>query len=119
MAEILEYSLVVLVSTMFVAGSVLSFGAFGSFETGVSAKNEYSALSVLAQEAAGGGSSRAVLSLPRSVVSCQGGVMTVESGTYSQKGGIGSPCNFAVSVEAGSHVVVFAEGRAGLNLSVA
>lgn len=119
MVELIEYSLVVLVSTLFVAASVLSFGAFSSFEGGVNLRAEYTALSALAQEAVGGGSSRAVLSLPQSTVSCQAGVLTVASGSYSQRGGIGTHCSFSVAVQGGTHAVVFSEGPDGLTFSVA
>lgn len=118
MVELLEYSLVVLVSTMFIAASILSFGAFSGFEGGVNLKAEYSALSTLALEAAGGGSSRAVLFLPQSTVTCEGGVLTVTSGSTSQGGGVGAACDFSVGVRAGVHAVAFSDGPGGLDFTV-
>ena len=47
MAETVEYALVVMVSALFVAGSIATYGAFASFESGVQFRAEFQAISAL------------------------------------------------------------------------
>lgn len=118
MVEILEYSLVVLVSAAFVVGSVVSYGAFTSFESGVGLRAEFASVSSLAQGAIQDGASHATLSLPDSTISCQGGSLVVSSGSLSQQTDVGVPCSFSVHVADGSHSLSFAEDPLGLSLAV-
>lgn len=118
MVELIEYSLVVLVSTLFVAGSVVSYGSFSDFETGVSLRSEFSAVSELAQRAVWGGTTSAYLQLPESTISCQGGTLAVSAGSFAQQTGVGVPCGFSIHVTGGGYTLRFDDGPRGLSLLV-
>lgn len=118
MVEILEYSLVILVSIAFVVGSVAAYGGFTSFESGVALRAEFASVSSLAQGAIQDGASRGTLSLPDSTISCRGGSLVVSSGSASQQTDVGVPCSFSVHVADGSHSLSFSEDRLGLSLAV-
>lgn len=118
MAELVEYSLVVMASTMFVAGSVLVYGNYSSFQAGLSMRAELQAVSALATRAAQNGSAAATLSVSASTLSCQGGVLTVSVGRSSQSVTIAATCGFAVSISGGVHRLAFTCSASGLALAV-
>jgi hypothetical protein len=118
MTEIVEYSLVVIVSTLFVAGSVLTYDSFSSFVSELQVRTEFASVTTLASQAMSNGSSRATLTLPSSVITCSGGSLTVSSGTAAEWGTLPVGCGFAVQVAAGAHVVRFTRSPSGLALSV-
>lgn len=118
MAELVEYSMVVMVSTLFVAGSVLTYDSFSSFESGLQAKAAFASVSELASQALNEGESSGVVVLPRSTISCSGGTLTLDSGSFSVAQGVPCACSFDIEVTGGPHVVGFSKGPAGLSLSV-
>lgn len=118
MTELVEYTLVVMVSTLFVAGSVLVYGNFSSFESGLSLRASFGAVYALASRALGNGSAQATLSLPSSVISCHRGVLGVSVGSLSENGSFPMGCDFTYTVPGGVHTLLFRADASQLDLSV-
>jgi hypothetical protein len=118
MAETVEYALVVMASALFVAGSVVTYGSFSSFESSLQFRAEFQEVSSLASAALVNGSSRASLSLPTSTIGCSSGVLSVVAGPMNMSLGIGFPCEFHLNVIQGSHVLVFSVEGARLTAGV-
>jgi hypothetical protein len=107
MAEILEYTIVVMVSTLFVAGSVLVYDDYSSFESGLSSQVTLDAVSVLASRAIVNGSAAAAMSLPPTTLSCRDSVLSLKVGSSTLNESIPLGCNFTVAVPEGTHTVEF------------
>ena len=107
MAEILEYALVVMVSTLFVAGSVLVYTDDSSLESGLSLRATFYAVSGLVSKAITNGTAGATMAWPPSTVSCRDGLLAVEVGSSSMNESIPLGCGFTVPVPGGTHRVVF------------
>ena len=118
MTELVEYALVVMASTLFVAGSVLVYGNFSSFESGLSLRATFEEVSALASRAVENGSAQATLSMPGSVISCEGGVLSVEVGASSENETLPVGCGFVRAVPVGVHTLLFTSGSSWLGLSV-
>lgn len=118
MTEIVEYSLVVMVSTLFVGGSVVAYNSFSSFESGLQLRATFAAVSSLATQAIENGSSRASITLPDSAISCHGGSLSVTSGTATEGQDVPASCDFYVRVGGGPHIIRFREVSSQLELSV-
>jgi hypothetical protein len=118
MAELVEYSLAVMVSFLFVAGSVATYASFSTFESGIQLRAAYGAVSALASQAIENGSARRTLSLPSSTISCHGGSLTLSSGPLTERQSMPAACDFVVNVSAGSHLLHFYEESSQLLLSV-
>ena len=118
MTELVEYSLVMMVSTLFIAGSAATYGTFSSFEAGLQFRAAFAAVSGLASEAVMNGSSAASVSLPALTIRCQGGGLSVASGSLSETQNLPVACDFSVVVSGGPHVVRFSENSSRLVISV-
>lgn len=118
MAELVEYSLVVLVSALFVAGSAATYGSFLSFEAKVQFGASSSAVEGLAAQAVAEGRSDALLSLPASRISCSVGTLQFTAGDLSASEPVSLPCDFTVNVPPGVHMVAFDAGPSALTVSV-
>lgn len=118
MVEVLEYCLVVMVSSLFVAGSVATYGSYSGFVSGVQFKAASSAVSALAMEAQVNGSSGSELTLPSSTIGCQGGVLTIASGSRVAVEDLHTTCSFRVVVSAGPHQVLFRSNGSALAMEV-
>ncbi len=118
MAEIVEYSLVVLVSALFVSGSVVVYGSFTSFESDLQLRATYAAVSNLASQAAENGSATASLSMQGTTIGCSGDSLVVSVGSKGLAGSIPSSCDFVLDVPSGVHDLTFEALGKGLNLSV-
>ncbi len=118
MTEIIEYSLVIMVSTLFVGGSVVAYASFSSFESGLQLRATFTAVSGLAARALDNGSSEATLVLPDSTIMCVGNSLSVSSGTSTEGQTVAASCDFYFRVNAGSHVLHFTELSSRLVLSV-
>ena len=118
MAELLEYSLVVLVSTLFVSGSVATYNSFASFESHVQFGAEVSAVSNMVSVAIRNGTSRAELSLPGSTILCDSGNLTVASGSMTAALAVPLACHFSATLGPGLHVVTFTRLGTALALAV-
>jgi hypothetical protein len=118
MAEIFEYCLVVMASTLFVAGSVAAYGSFTAFASGLQFRVESSAIARLASDALAGGAASGTFTVPASTISCHGGVLTVSSGGMVDARPVPAGCDFAVSVQGGVHTFEFAYRSGGLSAEV-
>ena len=118
MVELLEYAVVVMVSTLFVAGSALVYGGFTSFESGLSLRTAFRGVSELALDAIANGSATRTMSTPASVIACQGGTLSMKVGGSALNETIPAGCAFVVSVPAGVHTLVFRDPSSGLELRV-
>lgn len=107
MTEILEYTLVVLVSALFVGGSVVTYGRFSAFMAGLQIKSDATVLARLAGEAASHGSAAAVISTPESLVTCNGTSLEMTSGGAAVAQTVPGACDFAVRLAAGEHTITF------------
>lgn len=118
MAELVEYTLAVMVSALFVAGSVAVYGNFSSFQSGLSLRAEFEAVSGLASKAVQNGSARASMSLPPSTIACRGGILSVAVAGASLNESLPLGCAFTVAVPGGVHTLSFTDGSSGLGLTV-
>lgn len=118
MTEVVEYALVVMMSSLFVAGSVITYSSFSSFESGLQFNAAFAAVSGLASQALRNGSARAYLTLPGSVIRCAGGELSISSGTMVDSQSFPVACDFTVGVLQGTHVVLFKEVSSRLSMMV-
>lgn len=118
MAEILEYCLVFLVSTLFVAGSVATYGSFSGFASGLQFRAASTSIARLANEAVSDGSATGSVSVPASTLRCEGGVLVISSGSMADQQGIRANCDFALEVAGGVHSFGFHFQGEELTLSV-
>jgi uncharacterized protein (UPF0333 family) len=118
MSEVVEYSLVVMVSLLFVAGSVVTYNSFSSFASGIQVRLTSSAVERLASEAIANGTSSATVAVPQSDIRCAGGVLTVSADGVSQGQALGAACNFSVSLTGGAHRLVFRYSSSQLSMGV-
>jgi len=118
LAEITEYTLAVLVSTLLVGGSAVTYAAFARFESASEVDASLSALVGLANDAVVNGHSSSTLLLPTSTLTCAHGVLTLSSGNSTVSSPIGGACDFSVGLSGGVHTVTFESGQSGLILQV-
>jgi hypothetical protein len=110
MAEVFEYALVALVSSIFVAGSVGAYGAFSSFENNLQLRTTFSSVSDLANSAALHGSSMATLNFPPSSnLACSGGSLSLTTDSSAMTGSIPLKCQFAIDLSPGKHEITFSK----------
>jgi hypothetical protein len=118
MAEILEYSLVFMVSTLFVTGSVATYNSFSSWASELQFHEAFSAISGLANQALSNGTSRGTMNLPPSTVQCYGGSLTFQTKSFSATQNFPATCSFSVNLEAGVHILAFTGESTVLRLTV-
>lgn len=118
MVELLEYALVVMVSTLFVAGSVTVYGEFATFESGLSLHATFDGVSGLVSEAIANGTATATLAVPSATITCQGGRLGITAGGSSLEESIPLGCAFDVSITGGVHTLEFLDRSSQLELSV-
>ncbi|MDA4121017.1 MAG: hypothetical protein OK404_01255 [Thaumarchaeota archaeon] len=107
MSQVIEYTLVVLASTLFVGGSSATLVAYQSFETKAQTGAAFSSLSTLAEQAAMNGSSQAVLFLPNSTVTCRGSTLDMISSDVTATHDLPVSCDFSKQISKGIHHVEF------------
>ena len=118
MTETFEYALVVMASSLFIAGSVTVYGAYSSFEAGASADAAYSEIHWLASRAIENGSAWATVLMPATAVTCQGSRLTVSVGSETRSGTLPAGCDFSFSLAGGAHRLRFTRTEAGLGVTV-
>jgi hypothetical protein len=118
MAEILEYTLVFLVSTFFVTGSVATYNSFSSWASELQFHEAFSIVSGLVTQALSNGSSRATINLPASTIQCHDGSLTLSTKSSSATKSVLTGCSFSVSLEGGPHTLAFTVSSTQLSLSV-
>ncbi len=118
MAELTEYSLVVLVSALFVAGSVATYNTFGGYESDLRTRADFVAVAAMASRAIENGTSGGTVTTGTSSVSCQDGTLHFASGTLQLSSSLPARCSFDVSLSPGPHVFRFSMEQSGLVLRV-
>ena len=118
MAELVEYCLALMVSTLLVAGSVEEYGNYTSFESGLALRAEFDAISGLALKAAENGSASMTMSVPSSTVACHRGVITVSAGGASLEESLPVACAFTAGIPTGTHTFAFKDSSTVLLLAV-
>ena len=118
MAEVTEYALVVMVSVLFVAGSAYVYTSFTSLESQVQLRATSASVSALVAQAVRNGSSLETLSLPTSTISCTSNTLRLSTSASTEVIASPLPCDFAVSVVGGVHVVQFFSNQAQLTIRV-
>jgi len=119
MAEVVEYTLVVMVSVLFVAGSAYVYESFSSFESQAQLSAASATVSSLVDQAARNGSSVATFSLPSSTISCAGQTLRLSTATSTDVMASPLACDFDVTVSGGTHTVQFFSSEAELTIRVA
>jgi hypothetical protein len=117
LAEIVEYTLVVLVSALFVGGSVATYDSFSSFTSGLQLRLDSASVAKLADEAVTNGSAAMTLTVPPSTLTCQGGVLSLTSSGFSQSHAVSAGCDFRFSLH-GVQTLRFAYRSSQLTLAV-
>ena len=107
MAELLEYTLAVLVSSLFIAGSVGTYAAFSTFESNMQLKATFASVNDLAYTASIHGNARADLNFPPSTLSCAGGRLSLSTSDSVQSGTVPYDCQFTLILASGTHSVDF------------
>ncbi len=115
--EILEYSLVFLVSSIFISGSAAAYANFSAMQADLRLRATFAEVSTLAGEALDTGSSRGTVDLPGAVIACRDGTLSVSSGPTVMEQSIPGSCDFEVRLSSGSHQVAFSGSYSGLSLS--
>lgn len=118
MAEVLEYSLVVLVSSFFVAGSAMAYSSYSSFAAGLQFKASSAALMGIANGAYINGTSQGDIVLPASTISCTNGLLIFRTDSHVDQRSLPVECDFSVQVPGGPHLVRFADVSSDLRLTV-
>jgi hypothetical protein len=118
MTELVEYSLVVMASTLLITGSVLIYGEYAAFESGITHHAAFDAVSALASRAVEEGRAKGTVSLPASVISCHGGVLVFAVGGFSENESLPLPCSFTVGISEGVHTLEFRDNSSQLQVSV-
>ena len=118
MAELLEYCLVFMVSMLFVAGSVATYDSFTRFTTALQFRLASSSISGLVSDAIARGGATGAFAVPPSTVTCEGGLLTFESGGMSQQQRVAASCDFEAVVPGGTHSFGFSYGSRRLNMTV-
>jgi len=118
MAEILEYTLVFLVSTLFVTGSVATYNSFSSWASELQFHEAFKVITGLATQAMSNGSSLATMSLPTATIQCLDGSLTLSTKSSSASQSLPTGCSFSFNLEVGAHTLAFTEKSSQLSLSV-
>jgi hypothetical protein len=118
MAELIEYSMVVLLSIALAGASLSAYGAFAKFETSTEAQASFSDMMSLALQALDNGSSRSAVPFPNSTISCAAGVLSISSGEVDLNRTIPAHCDFMTDVPAGVHEAEFTYNSSSLSLVV-
>jgi hypothetical protein len=118
LAEVTEYTLAVLFSTILVGGSAVAYATFARFESTSEADASLSALVGLADEAALSGHASSTLLLPSSTLTCDGRIMSLTVGNATVSSALALPCDFVMRIPGGLHDVAFDYRGTGLLLEV-
>ena len=118
MAEILEYALVFLTTSLVIA---FSFGIYSSYSGGlVEAQDRagFSSLTTVALASIQHGDSSVTLSLGNVTLSCHGGQFSFESQSFSASTYLPAACDFAYAEVSGTHTFAFTSSQGSIELEV-
>lgn len=118
MAELVEYGLVVLVSSLVMAFSVVGYGSFASSVSAATQQADYSSYVANAFAAIQQGSSTVTLTLENTTLSCSHGTLLFASPAVSTEDVLPIGCHFEFQDLSGSHRLFFSSSGGTLNLRV-
>jgi len=118
MAELVEYALAIMASTLLMTGSVFVYNSFTSYETELQLRGTFAAVVNVADAALVNGSAVSTLTLPEATVGCQGSTLHLGVGSGEISQGIPAKCDFQARISAGTHLVSFRATSGRLDLSV-
>ncbi len=118
MAEVVEYTLVVLTALVFAGASVAVYGQYAQVQAAFVSKASFSELTNLAQDAVLNGSSTSSFVIPQSTLTCSGGALSLSTSSGNQSAATGVSCDFHFNIQAGLHTFVFTYNSTVLTLGV-
>lgn len=118
LVEVLEYTLVILVSVMVIGFSFSTYSAYTASITSAGERATYSSVVGLAYAAIEQGSSAANITLNRSSVTCVGGRLAFASPAYSASSTLPATCDFEYVQLSGPHQLSFVFAGGVLTLGV-
>jgi len=118
MAELVEYTIAIMVSMFLVGGSIAVYDSFTSYEAGLQLRGTFSAIAAVAESALGNGSARLAVPLPESTIGCEGGTFYVSDGSGTVSQSIPAGCDFQARISAGTHQLSFSSASGELELVV-
>jgi hypothetical protein len=118
LTQIIEYALVMLISSLFAGASAVTYTNYKNIEGNVAFAAAFSGISTLAEQALANGSSHSNMLLPSSIVSCSGGILSLSSAGRTAMRSLMVGCDFSFVVTGGPHSLEFSYGNAMLMLQV-
>ncbi|HUI85819.1 MAG TPA: hypothetical protein VLY21_01520 [Nitrososphaerales archaeon] len=118
MAEILEYALVFLVSTLVASFSIGFYSTYTTAVAGSVQRADFSSLVGAAMAAVERGNSSVTLSLDDASVSCSAGLLSYASVSYQGNSTIPTGCNFTDDHVSGTRTLTFIATGGSLRLAV-
>ncbi len=107
MVELVEYTLVVLSSTLLITGSVLVYDGYASSEATLIESEAFSTLVAGAKEATWNGTDTLTVVVPSAVVACSDETLSLNASGSVDASSIGVPCAFSYETSAGVHTFQF------------
>jgi len=118
MAEIVEYVLAVMASTLLLTGSVFVYNSFASYESALQLRGAFSAVAQVVDGALVNGRATSALPLPESTIGCEESTFYVSVGAGAISQAIPAQCDFQARISAGTHLVSFTTVSGQLNITV-
>jgi len=118
MVEVLEYSLVLLASSLLIGFSISAASSFWGVSLETEDRAAFSGLAATAWGALEHGNSSVTLEVSNSSVYCVGGALTFSSPRYSAVADLPADCDFAYQQLDGQHLFSFATVGSWLELRV-
>jgi hypothetical protein len=119
LTEIIEYALVLLVSSLVVG---FSFGAYSMYSGAITqseAHAGFSSILTVAMESIDHGEATVTLPLVNVTLTCHHGVLVYASHSYSANATLPADCDFGVQDISGTHTLTFATSSGILSIQVA
>ncbi len=107
MAEVLEYAVVVLVSSALAAYSIGVYGGFSSNLGPAKDGAEFASIVALANAAVEHGNASSMIDFSHATVACSARTISFHEGTYSQSSSIPVDCSIEPTEVTGSRVLSF------------
>ena len=116
LAEILEYTLVVLVSSLMAGFSFEAFGGFASASSNAADQAAYVTVVTLARTAVEQGTATGTVSVPGATIGCSGGAVGLSAAGFTRSSPLGVSCGFADQVVGGTVQLTFRYAFGSLTL---
>ena len=118
MVEVLEYALVVLVSSVLAVFSIGVYGGLASHIGPATDQADFDSVVALANSAIEHGSSSSEVVFDHAIIGCSPGIITVQAAGFQQSSGISADCSFPPEEVNGPRQVAFDYSGGLLTLQV-